>query len=308
MHPLSPERIALRHNAFVYSSQHEYVERSVAFLRDGLAAGEGAIVANTRSRLAVMREALDGDAGAVTFVDVGAAYTRPARTLAAYHDVYARELRRAGSVRAVADVQFGPDPGEWDVWTGYEAVFNRSFAHLPVWVLCSYDADGIPDPVLEGVWRTHPQVLAGDAWSTGEHYEEPEGVVRSVLREPERLEGLRRVALGAGTVEEVRERVARELAAERVDEQRAIDMLLAVTEVAANAIEHGDGIAALRVGRSEGRFVCEIDDRGPGFDDPLAGYLAPRAGVGAGLWVVRQTAWHLEFLRAAEGFTARIWL
>ena len=54
----------------------------------------------------------------MTFVDVGAAYTRPARTLAAYHAVYAGQLQKTPSLRAVADVQFGPDPGEWDLWTG----------------------------------------------------------------------------------------------------------------------------------------------------------------------------------------------
>jgi hypothetical protein len=43
----------------------------------------------------------------------------------------------------------------------------------------------------------------------------------------------------------------------------------------------------VRVGRAEGRFVCEIIDRS-GFDDPTAGYLAPRAGLGKGLWVARQ--------------------
>ena len=81
-----------------------------------------------------MREALGADAGRVTFVDVdvSSAYTRSARTLAAYHKVYAEQLRRTPKLRAVADVQFGPDPREWDLWTGYEAVFNRSFAHLPL--------------------------------------------------------------------------------------------------------------------------------------------------------------------------------
>src|SRR3954471_5788190 len=157
----------LRHDALVYESHGEYVERSVAFLREGLEAGGGAVVAHTRSGLAAMREALGSDAGQVTFVDASAAYPRPARTLAAYHEVYAAELRKTASLRAVADVQFGPDPAEWDRWTAYEAVFNRSFAHLPAWVMCTYDANGLPDPVLEGVWRTHPQVLTGDRWSGG---------------------------------------------------------------------------------------------------------------------------------------------
>jgi hypothetical protein len=43
----------------------------------------------------------------------------------------------------------------------------------------------------------------------------------------------------------------------------------------------------VRAGRAKGRFVCEIINRGD-FDDPTAGYLAPRAGLGKGLWVARQ--------------------
>jgi hypothetical protein len=107
---------ALRHNAHVYDSTDQYVERSVAFLREGLEAGEGAIVANTRSGLAAMREALGADAARVTFVDVSAAYTRPARTLASYHAVYVNELRSGLRASAgVGDVQLrrqrspGPD-------------------------------------------------------------------------------------------------------------------------------------------------------------------------------------------------------
>ena len=61
-----------------------------------------------------------------------------------------------------------------------------------------------------------------------------------------------------------------------------------ITEIAANAFRHGGGIEEVRVGQVDARFVCEVVDRGSGFDDPLAGYLAPREGVGAGLWVARQ--------------------
>jgi hypothetical protein len=92
----------LRHNAFVYEAQDEYVARSVAFLRKGLEAGEGAIVAHTRPGLAVMREALGPDAAQVTFVDVSSAYTRPAKTLAAYHEVYAEQLQKTTSLRGIS--------------------------------------------------------------------------------------------------------------------------------------------------------------------------------------------------------------
>src|SRR5438105_3801756 len=107
-----------RHSALVYESQDEYLARAVPFLKEGFEEGEGAIVAHTKPRLAMMREALGPDAAHVRFVDVSSAYTRPAKTLAAYHAVYAEQLRETPTLRAVADVQFGPDPAEWDLWTG----------------------------------------------------------------------------------------------------------------------------------------------------------------------------------------------
>jgi anti-sigma regulatory factor (Ser/Thr protein kinase) len=84
--------------------------------------------------------------------------------------------------------------------------------------------------------------------------------------------------------------------------------LLAASEIANNAMQHGGGIREVRVGRMQGRFVCEIVDRGEGFDDPAAGYLAPREGIGTGLWVARQLTWRIEFFHSSRGFTSRIWL
>jgi hypothetical protein len=302
---MTPHRTALRHNALIYESDVEYLARAVPFLKEGIAAGEGAVVAHTRSGIAMMREALGDEAAAVAFVDVGAAYTRPARTLAAYHEVYAEQLAQAPTLRAVADVQFGPDPVEWDLWTGYEAVFNRSFGHLPAWVLCSYNANGTPDPIIDSVWATHPEVLvAGDAWHTSTHYEPPDHLLRRIASPPPPISGLRPIS-PTEDLELLRERVAAELPDGMTPAHR-LDALLAVTEIAQNAIVHGGGIREIRLGCAAGRFVCEIVDRGDGFDDPEAGYLAPRADSGSGLWVARQLVWQIDFYAAPAGFTARI--
>jgi len=304
---MSSDHTSLRHNALVYESTDEYLERAVPFLKAGIEAGEGAVVAHTKPGLAMMREALGAEAALATFIDVSAAYTRPARTLAAYHRVYVEQLRKTPTLRAVADVQFGPDPNEWDIWTGYEAVFNRSFGHLPAWVLCSYDANDTPDPIIEGVWQTHSEVVAGDGWTTSEHFEDPDHLLRRITPEPAQLTGLRPIPFGRGA-EELREHLVRELATEKMSEAQSLDLLLAATEIGHNAMQHGGGIQEVRVGRARGRFVCEIVDRGDGFDDPAAGYLAPRAGIGAGLWVARQLTWQIEFFHSPTGFTARIWL
>ena len=242
----------------------------------------------------------------MTFLDVSSIYTRPARTLAAYYGAFSGQLRTAQSVRAVADVQFGPTPWDWQEWTGYEAITNLAYSHLPVWVLCTYNADGLPDPVLDGVARTHPEVVTDD-WVDSDHFEDPSEVVRTLAPEPEPLPELRSFSV-SDDLETYRERLGRELVTEKVPEARALDMLVAGNEVAANAIRHGGGIEEVRVWRSDGRFVCEAVDRGSGFDDPMAGYLAPREGAGSGLWVTRQLVWRLEFLRSSRRFTTRIWL
>jgi anti-sigma regulatory factor (Ser/Thr protein kinase) len=221
--------------------------------------------------------------------------------------VYAKQLQQTPKLRAVADVQFGPDPREWNLWTGYEAVFNRSFGHLPAWVLCSYNANGTPDPIIEGAWQTHPEVVDRGAWSTSSLYEDPEQLLRRLTPPPENLPELRSIPFGRD-VEQIREYLAPELIAAGLGEAKTLELLLAATEIAANAIQHGGGIVDIRVGQAHGRFVCEIIDQGLGFDDPAAGYLAPRAGIGRGLWVARQLTWRVEFFRSPRGFTARIWL
>jgi anti-sigma regulatory factor (Ser/Thr protein kinase) len=303
---MNSENVALRHSAFVYDAEDDYVDRSVAFIRDGLEAGEGCIVAHSRDWLAIMRDALGPDAERVTFVDVGSTYTRPARAVAAYYGTFLDQLRKAPSVRGVAEFQFGPAPGDWDEWMGYEAITNLAYAHLPVWVVCTYNANGLPDRVVDGVWSTHAEVLT-DRWLDSEHFEDPRAVVRSVTPEPEPLPDLRSSWAGED-LERFREQLARELVAEKVPEAKALDMLVAGTEIAANAVRHGAGIEEVRVGRAHGRFVCEVIDRGRGFDDPVAGYLAPREGTGTGLWIARQLAWKLESFHSPRGFTVRIWL
>ena len=297
---------ALRHHGFVYESDDEYVARSVAFLREGLQAGEACIVANTRDGLRMMREALGPDAARVAFVDSSATYTRPARAVATYYGTFVHHLRRAPTVRAVADLQLGPAPGEWQEWAGYEALTNLAYSHLPVWVVCTYDANSLPDAILDTVDRTHSHMLQDD-WEASEAFEDPRELLRRLTPEPDPLPDLRSWA-ASDDLERFREQLARELAAATVPPAKGLDMLVAGTEIATNAVRHGGGIEAVRTGRAHGRFVCEVIDRGAGFDDPAAGYLAPREGIGRGLWVARRLTWRLEAFRSPRGFTVRSWL
>ena len=296
----------MRHDAFVYDSPEEYVERSVSFVQDGLGRGEGCVVAHSRDGLAMMREALGPDASRVAFVDISGIYRRPARTVAAYYRAFRDELRRAPAVRAVADGSYVFTPSDWDEWLSYEAITNVAYAHLPVWVVCAYAANHLPDPVIDAVWQTHREVLAHD-WRASDRFEAPRDLVRRHTARPDRLPDLRSFVVG-NDLGAFRTRLAREMVAEKLPRAMMLDGLVAGTEIAANAVQHGAGIEEVRIGRAGGRFVCEVVDRGAGFDDPLAGYIVPHDGTGSGLWVARQLTWKLEFVRSPRGFAVRMWL
>jgi anti-sigma regulatory factor (Ser/Thr protein kinase) len=82
---------------------------------------------------------------------------------------------------------------------------------------------------------------------------------------------------------------------------RSADLMLAVHELAANAVRHGAGRGRLRLRDGAGRLHCQVDDDGPADLASRAGaghpdgdgavHLGPwPARPGHGLWVVRTLA------------------
>jgi anti-sigma regulatory factor (Ser/Thr protein kinase) len=90
-------------------------------------------------------------------------------------------------------------------------------------------------------------------------------------------------------------------------EDRVEDMVLAVHELAANAIVHGDGAGRLRMWRLARALLCQVDDGGrPGSDRPRASFGQAAVNAlpcepGHGLWVVRQVADQLQSISGPAG-------
>jgi anti-sigma regulatory factor (Ser/Thr protein kinase) len=299
----------LRHDAFVYEADDEFVGQMAAFLRAGFAEDAAAVAVTTRRNWALLRDALGSASDRVRFTERDDWYRRPVGAIGCYGATL-RDLKAGGasSIRVIGEVGFGSTPEEWRQWTAYEAILDRVFADQPAWIVCPYDARALPDEVVEGAWRTHSQVLT-DGWGANPHYDDPERVARSLAREAEPLPRLRPLPLG-GNPGSFRDRLARALIAANVPEDKARDMLVAANEVVVNAWLHGGGPRAARFGHVGDRFVCEVSDGGPGLDDPLAGYMRPGPDPtgGAGLWIARQLTWRLDLLSSPDGLTVRLWV
>ncbi|MDX6440154.1 MAG: hypothetical protein QOF45_2737 [Gaiellaceae bacterium] len=302
------EAAGFRHLALIYDSDEQLVERVAAFLREGLDEGP-TIAVLTRRHWSLLREELGSEAESVAFTDCDDFYIRPVDAIAGY-DATMRELLAAGatSARVAAEIPLQPTRGNWSEWIAYEAIVNRALEHLPAQVLCVYGTQTAPEYVIDAVWRTHPQVEAQASRSQAD-YNDPRDVAAAHPAESTPTPDLRTLAPTADPLE-FRELLAAELTTARAPRARMMDMLVAANEVFENARRHGGGASRARAGVADGWFVCEIEDRGPGLDDPFAGYLPPRPehGRGAGLWVARRLVRRLELLDNGPGLTVRLWL
>jgi anti-sigma regulatory factor (Ser/Thr protein kinase) len=90
-------------------------------------------------------------------------------------------------------------------------------------------------------------------------------------------------------------------------EGRANDLVLAVSEVAANTLRHTQSAGTLTIWRQAGQLVCEVHDEGM-ITDPLAGQRrpGPDATGGHGLWLVYQVCDLVELRSDETGTTIRM--
>jgi anti-sigma regulatory factor (Ser/Thr protein kinase) len=90
-------------------------------------------------------------------------------------------------------------------------------------------------------------------------------------------------------------------------EARAIDLVLAVSEVAANTVKHAKSPGSLTIWYDTREIVCQIHDEGV-ITDPLAGRRQPSLDSlgGHGLWIVNQVCDQVELQSDETGTTIRL--
>jgi anti-sigma regulatory factor (Ser/Thr protein kinase) len=101
--------------------------------------------------------------------------------------------------------------------------------------------------------------------------------------------------------------VLRQGRAAGLTESRANDLVLAVSEAAANTLRHTRSAGLLTIWSEPGEVVCEVHDEGM-IADPLAGQRkpGPEADGGHGLWLVYQVCDEVELRSDETGTTIRM--
>jgi anti-sigma regulatory factor (Ser/Thr protein kinase) len=114
-------------------------------------------------------------------------------------------------------------------------------------------------------------------------------------------------AFDAGTLPGLRKAVLDEAAAAGLPSDRAADVMLAVHELAANAVRHGAGAGRLAMYVQEGRLYCQVSDSGPARLDGQALRAGTTAAQpwpvqrGHGLWIVQAAADQVSVASGSAG-------
>ena len=94
-----------------------------------------------------------------------------------------------------------------------------------------------------------------------------------------------------------------------LSEARATDLVLAVSEVAANTVRHAKSPGCLRIWYDAKQIICQIEDEGT-ISDPLAGRRRPALDAmgGHGLWIVHQVCDRVEIESGESGTMVRLYM
>jgi anti-sigma regulatory factor (Ser/Thr protein kinase) len=105
----------------------------------------------------------------------------------------------------------------------------------------------------------------------------------------------------------VRAEVEKQARRASLPEAKVIDLVLAVSELAANTIKHAQSSGVLEIVYDDREVVCTIRDAGT-ITDPLAGRRqpAPDALDGHGLWLVHEVCDLVEMRSDESGTTIRV--
>ena len=274
-----------QHDAFVYTSDEEFVRLAVPFVQDGLAAGESIVAVLPPEQTALLRDGLGAARDQVAFIDMTVAGGNPARLIPLWRE--ALEQHPGRPLRGLGEPAYvGRRAPEYEEALLHEALLDIAFADARSFRLrCPYDASLGIDPTAT---HSGAEALA-------------EKTFRTALSDvPDRAEGWK---FGLADLGQVRQWVNALATSYGVSQDRLADLELALHEICTNSIRFGGGSGALSVWIAEGTLICDVADRGR-IDDLLVGrVLPPLDGLGGrGVWLANQLC-DLVQLRSADDFT-----
>jgi anti-sigma regulatory factor (Ser/Thr protein kinase) len=281
------------HRAAYYRSPEHLLKVALPVVEQALSDGVPVALLASTLTLRGLRETLGASAGLIELTPAAPALRGSGQAAVAER---ARELREitdwAGPVAVLVEhhpYREGIDPAAW-VEAG--AAANVALAALPITMTCLYPTDVAVETVSAAVRMNHGELLHDDGTvRPNPDARPPSEVLARYPVEPLTQYGAptRELIFTPWQLIDLRAAIAQETKEIGLPIEQAEDFVLAVNEVASNAVEHGCGVGVLRLWRQPDRVICKVTDSGL-LRDPLPGLHPPHPSSprGRGMWLSRQ--------------------
>jgi anti-sigma regulatory factor (Ser/Thr protein kinase) len=291
-----------RHLALLYRDEGDYLAAARRFVSAGLDRAEPVLVAVPQPTMAWLRRELPGG-GQVSFADMTELGRNPARIIPS---VLAFAAAHAGQrIRYLGEPAWpGRSPAELREIARHEALNNLAFTASPATLMCAYDRAGLPGPVITDAGGAHPALVSDGRERPSGGYPgpgAPPGAALAPAPATARALGYHR------DLRPVRALVAAGARRAGLPADRATDLVIAVSEVAANTLRHTASGGTVWLWQQPGEVICQVHDTGQ-ITDPLAGSRHPAGDLpgGKGLWLVNQVCDLVELATGTAGTTLRL--
>jgi anti-sigma regulatory factor (Ser/Thr protein kinase) len=278
------------HMALIYRDAAEFDAAACRFAEAAARAGAAVLIACTAPPLGRLQARLDALADQVAWADMASMGANPARLIPSISRF--AEQHPGRPVWCLQEAAWVSRPPEelWEV-IRHEALMNLALAQSQVRLLCLYHTE-LAAELISCAEATHPLVARDGHWQPSDRYHHdgrapvPQQCEQPLPPPPARAQILRY----RDDLSSLRRLVASCAHAVGLPPRRAEDLLIAVSELAANTFAHTAGPGTLTVWATGSRITCQIHDTGH-ITDPLAGQRRPDPaadGRGRGLWLVHQ--------------------
>jgi len=303
---IAPSRNQFRHLALFYHGRGEYLAALADFIQASQARGDAVFVAVPKRNAQLVHQEFGVNSPDVDLVDMAELGRNPARIIPALQ-AYAGKHNGRHVCCIGEPIWPGRRAAEVQEAIRHEALINLAFRDSLVTVVCPYDSARLPGSVIADAVRTHPAVIKDRQATASVSYLGPPDVPprcnRALSRPPVHAE-----TLGySDDLCPVRSFIASRAASAGLTPSRTPDLVLAVSELAANTVRHTDGGGTLQVWQTRGELICQVADTGH-LTDPLAWHRPPSDELlgGNGLWLVNQVCDLVQARTGQAGTTIRL--
>ncbi len=249
---------------------------------------------------------LDPGSGLITLTDMEELGRNPGRVIPALRTF--ADMHHEQRVRILSEFIWpGRPAAEMCEAARHEALMESALAGIEGIMVCPYDTTRLPPPVLSDAACTHRWQQISGAVVLSETYSGPDAIPDACTVPLPRPPADARTLEYRTDLRPVRDMVTAAGRRAGLPGSRVTDLTLAVSELAANTLQHTRQSGVAQAWQSDGEIVCQVTDSGY-IHDPLAG-LSRRSldqPGGKGLWLVHQVCDLVEIRTAPSGTMVRV--